>query len=62
MVFNVRSSLFWDVTQPTVVVVTHIWVQAVGPIFEGQDLLLKTALVVCPGTCIYSIDNFKVML
>jgi hypothetical protein len=62
MVFSVRSSLFWDVTQSRMVVVTHIWVQAVGPILEGQDLLLKTGLVVCPETSIYSVDNFKVTL
>jgi hypothetical protein len=61
MVLSVRYSIFWDVTQPRVTVVTGISVQPVVPNFEGQYRLLKIELLVCPETSIYGLDNIKVV-
>jgi len=35
--FRVRFSLFWEVTDRRMVVVTDSFVQPVCPIFDGQD-------------------------
>ena len=47
-----RFLLFWEVTNRKIVVVTHILVKPVCPIFDGQAWPLKKRLVGFPATSV----------